>query len=99
MTNLDLYTELRSMLEGIIAETSRGLSLAELPPPPNKEDCESIRREFDVIRARVWADVCRGICLAGEVEIHTGLTDENHRLIEEIREIHDSLMAEGWENV
>jgi hypothetical protein len=95
MTNPELTNELRSMLESIAIEAARGLSLAELSPPPAEEDCTNIQREFEVIRARMWADVCRGITISEEVEQYAGLTDENQRLIERFREIHDNIMAGG----
>jgi hypothetical protein len=99
MTNPELTTELRSMLESIAIEAARGLSLAELSPPPTEEDRESIKREFEVIRARMWADLCRGITLSEEVEQSAGLTDENQRLIERFRELHDNIMAGGHGHV
>jgi hypothetical protein len=96
MTNLDLRSELKVMLEGIVAESSRGVYLADLPPPPTKAEREEIVNEFRISKARMWADVCRCVNLAGDVELETGLTDENQQIVEQIREIHDVLVRGEW---
>lgn len=96
MTNLDLRAELREMLECILSEASRGVSLAEFPPPKSPQKREEIVREFDIVKARVWGDVCRCLTLAEEVEQAVGLTDENVSIVLRIREIHDVLVRGDW---
>lgn len=84
------------MLECIATDASRSCDLADLPPPTTAKQRDEIVSEFKVLQARLWGDVCRCISLAGDVEIETGLTDENYALVGEIQSIHDSLVTGNW---
>ena len=84
------------MLDGIATDASRGVHLADLPLPETAKQRDEIVDEFKIVQARLWGDVCRCISLAGDVEMETGLTDENYELIEEIQSIHDSLVSGDW---
>ena len=96
MTNPELRTELRMMLEGIATDASRSCHLADLPLPETAQERDEIVEEFRLVQARLWGDVSRCISLAGDVEIETGLTDENYELVGEIQSIHDSLVSGDW---
>lgn len=96
MTNPELRTTLREMLEGIATDASRSCHLADLPLPKTALERDEIVKEFKILQARLWGDVCRCISLAGDVEQKTGLTDENCELVGEVQSIHDSLVSGDW---
>jgi hypothetical protein len=81
------------MLAYILSESTRGLAVAN--PKITKHDRAENAREFYLIRTRIHADLCRCMILAEEVELVLGLTDTNHQLVEQIREIHDAVFIDG----
>lgn len=89
MTNLKLLKTLTAMVESIHTDCTRGV---ELQLSPRTDDHLA---EFEVIRARLWATVCRAIRLSDEVDSRGGLADANQAIIDEIRLIHDGMVVEG----
>ena len=77
------------MVEAIHTDCTLGI---ELTLSPQTDDHMA---EFEVIRARLWATVCRAIRLCDEVDSHTGLSDANQVIIGEIIVIRDGMVAEG----
>lgn len=92
MTNLKLLKTLTAMVESIHTDCTRGIELTRSP----KTDAHLA--EFEGIRARLWATVCRAIRLCEEVSSRCGLSDANQAIIDEIRVIHDGMVAEGHDH-
>lgn len=95
MTNSNLRKLLKSGLQGIAAEAARGVELTKIPPPPTEAERAEILDKFRVTQSRIHADLCRCISIAGEVELATGLTDENQLLADQLRKIHDEVIVKG----
>lgn len=94
MTNPELHKELSMTVYSIHENCGRSIELTQIEVKTDAER-EEISRSAELIRARLWADVCRGISLAEDVEAAFGLTDENSMILAKIVQIHDGMIAEG----
>jgi hypothetical protein len=74
MKNHELYQELKALLQSVLSSSMVTMTLAG--NSPNEIDAQ----EWHINRARIHADLCRGLTLCYDVEEHTGLTDSNAEL-------------------
>ena len=74
MTNYELHKELKELLESVLSSSMVAITWDGNSPH------EIDAKEWHINRARIHADLCRGLTLCHDVEEQAGLTDSNAEL-------------------